>query len=83
MAVVLDRLGFGPAAVERRALRIIKKLRGEIRQVKQWRRESAIKITTASEIVQLQRDLDRCCKMLLEYLRCVLQCPRYGLILTV
>jgi hypothetical protein len=81
MAVVLDRLGHGPAAVERRALKIIEKLHGEFRYVKQWIRKSVLKITTSSEIMQLQRELDNCCKLLVGHLRSVLRRPRCSHIL--
>jgi hypothetical protein len=83
MAVALDRLGFGPAAVERRALRIIKKLRGEFIYVKQRHGKSVMNILSESEMIKLQTDLDKCCKLLLGHLRFVLRRPRCGYILII
>jgi hypothetical protein len=73
-AVVLDRLGFGPAAVERRALRIIEELRSKIKHVKQWRKRGrgVLRVTTASEMKQLQKELDKCCMLLVNHLQFVL-----------
>jgi hypothetical protein len=65
-------MGYGPAAVERRALRIIAKLGGDVKYDKQWRGKSVVKIPSESDIVQLQTELDKCCELLVDHLRFVL-----------
>ena len=71
VGLVMDRLGFGPAAAERRALIAMKKLGIHYRCVQRWRRKNVVKVLTASEVSQLEKEIERCCKMLVGYLWCV------------
>ena len=69
VGIVMDRLGFGPAAAERRALGAMKKLGVHTRYVQRWRNKTVMKVLTAAEVLQLEKEVERCCKMLAGYLR--------------
>ena len=71
VGVVMDRLGFGPAAAERRALRAMEKLDSRLRCVQEWHMWRVAKVLTASGVLRLEKEIERCCKMLAGHLRCV------------
>jgi hypothetical protein len=72
MGVVMDKLGHGPAAAERRALKAIELLSPDgFYRIKVVRGKRRVKVLTPSEIEQAERQIRKVCERLAEYSRCV------------
>ena len=72
VGTAMNRVGFGPASVERKALMLIRQLRGHSRYVRRWGKKTKLIIHTDSEISQMEEELRKCCESLVDYLRLVL-----------
>jgi hypothetical protein len=72
VGVGMDKLGYGPAAAERRALKAIANVSSESRyHIEVIRGKRIVKIPAASEVAQSENEIRKCCERLVEYSRCV------------
>jgi hypothetical protein len=72
LAIGMDKLGFGPAATERRALKSIKRLpQSGVYRIKVVRGMNKIIVPSPSEIARREMEVRKCCKKLAKYLRFV------------
>jgi hypothetical protein len=72
VGVVMDRLGHGPAAAERRALKTMECLSWDgFYRVEFIRGRRIVKIPTALEMAQSHKEIRRCCKRLAKHSRFV------------
>jgi hypothetical protein len=77
VGVGMDKLGRGPAAAERRALKAIELLSPDGRyRFEVVRGKRRVKVLTASEIEQAERQVRKDCEKLVKYSRCVVYARR-------